>query len=136
MTKKVKGCDLFPLDSDYPETVQTIIGMFKDRLKAEGVINENLADKLTLELSIVLGGRDVYIPKLSRLKTFIRNISIFDKFNGDNTKKLADEYDMTPNRIYQIVKEQQAIRKKVRENKRLEARQKEARQLLNSAFPP
>ena len=56
------------------------------------------------------GGQLVYIPKDSAGKAMSRNAEIYSKFVGDNQAELAREYDLSVDRIYNIIAQERERR--------------------------
>jgi len=65
-----------------------------------------IAEALMERLRDNWGGQQIYIKKTDwgRGKIPQRDIEMYDKFNGHNHKQLAKEYDITLQRVYEIIK--------------------------------
>jgi Mor family transcriptional regulator len=50
------------------------------------------------------GGQPIYLPKGAQYDFSMRDMQVFERFNGHNHAALAREYNLTVMRIYQIVK--------------------------------
>lgn len=48
--------------------------------------------------------QSLYLPKGVKYELSRRDMEIFNRFNGTNHAQLARDYDLTPMRIYQIIK--------------------------------
>ena len=60
------------------------------------------------EMSNICGGRSYYIPRLGRIRSAIREVKLFEEFNGRNIPYLARKYRISGVRIYQALKNQRA----------------------------
>ncbi|RLV58609.1 hypothetical protein D5018_16445 [Parashewanella curva] len=98
----------------YPADLIAIMELFDKRLKQEGVHKDGLADRLIVEISIFLGGRHIYLPQSKRLQKIIRDLRIYDEFNGKNSLELAEKYDLTERTIHQILKDHREFLKEWR----------------------
>lgn len=58
-----------------------------------------------LKLSQYFMGDKIYLPKVERILSPARNRRIRREYNGENTKELAKEYDLTTTQILQIVRD-------------------------------
>lgn len=58
-----------------------------------------------LKLSQYFMGDKIYLPKAERILSPARNRRIRREYNGENTKELAQDYDLTTNQILQIVRD-------------------------------
>lgn len=56
-----------------------------------------------LRLSSVMGGCNLYVPKIERLTTELRDERIRAEFDGANHKVLAIRYNLSERRIREIV---------------------------------
>lgn len=53
-----------------------------------------------------LGGTQFYVPKSSSLDIVRRDLQILEEFNGSNHAELAQKFNLTVRRIYDIIAEQ------------------------------
>jgi len=53
-----------------------------------------------------LGGHKIYLPRDERLQRALRDIQIYQTFNGSNQEKLADLYGLTYAQICSIIAQQ------------------------------
>ncbi|WP_051227450.1 Mor transcription activator family protein [Oceanospirillum beijerinckii] len=60
-------------------------------------------------LSNYLSGRAFYLPRSDRLQRALRNIKIYQAFDGFNQRSLAQEYGLTPQRVYSIIEQQREL---------------------------
>nr|WP_207729150.1 Mor transcription activator family protein [Hungatella hominis] len=58
-----------------------------------------------IKLSQYFMGDKIYLPKAERILSPARNRRIRREYNGENTKELAQDYDLTTNQILQIVRD-------------------------------
>ena len=56
------------------------------------------------------GGRTFYLPRGETLEQAIRNVRMWDEFNGKNVGELCSRYKLTEQRVYQVLAEQRALR--------------------------
>lgn len=99
----------------WPKFLRELMTVLTDELKRNGHSKEDalkLAQKLVARQAHHLGGRMVYIPRDERLKQALRDMEIYDNYNGGNSRDLAERYDLTQQRICNIVKEQHGLFRK------------------------
>lgn len=58
---------------------------------------------MMLAITGYLGGMQVYIPKADKVRKELRNIEIWQRFDGTNIHKLAKEYDLAEQHLYRII---------------------------------
>ena len=68
-------------------------------------------------LADYFGGRMVYMPTGERLHQALRDAMIWTEFRGNNHLALAEKYDLTVVRVYQILAEQRSLMVKERQGK-------------------
>ncbi|MDO6497347.1 Mor transcription activator family protein [Photobacterium sanguinicancri] len=90
----------------WPSTLQSLSEVLNSELKRAKVDAPHLADKLTIALGHYFGGRDIYIPTGTKLKSALRNIDIWREYNGRNIEQLANRYKLTERQITEILREQ------------------------------
>lgn len=56
------------------------------------------------------GGRTFYLPRGETLEQAIRNVRMWDEFNGKNIGELCTRYKLTEQRVYQVLAEQRTLR--------------------------
>lgn len=94
-------------DSRYPELLADLADQIATKLVEHGFDMEKAAD---VGFSIVeyvrthWGGQGVYIPKGDSYVIDQVHLEIFEQFNGSNHNQLAARYNLSRQRIYQIVK--------------------------------
>lgn len=99
----------------WPKFLRELMDVLKDELKRSGHEEGDalkLAQKLVARQAQHLGGRMVYIPRDERLKLALRDMEIYDNYNGGNSRDLAERYNLTQQRICNIVKDQHALYRK------------------------
>ncbi|OZS45289.1 Mor transcription activator family protein [Photobacterium sanguinicancri] len=99
----------------WPSTLQSLSEVLNSELKRAKVDEPHLADKLTIALGHYFGGRDIYIPNGSKLKSALRNISIWREYNGRNIEQLANHHKLTERQITEIIREQRQAELKRRQ---------------------
>ena len=81
-------------------------------LKRNGVDDEEryrLMDKVLLAMAFLCGGRNYYLPQGERIKMQLRNKRIYDQFDGRNVRELARSFDLTPQQVYGVIREQRQL---------------------------
>lgn len=91
------------LKKKWPRTLAELMSVIETRLAKEKLNKPLLAEKLITDISFYLGGRDIYLPKGESLARFIRNLRIYQAFNGRNADELAKEHGFTRRQIDNIV---------------------------------
>lgn len=86
----------------WPELLRDIHSLIGDELKKRGADN-NLALPITYAIAKNLGGMQVYIPKGDALDTMIRDMHIWNEFNGTNVAQLALKYKVTFKTVYSVI---------------------------------
>lgn len=89
----------------WPKTLTLLFDVVENCLNSEKISRPHLSEKIIVAIAFYFGGRDMYIPNGKSLEMFLRNLRIFQEFNGQNKAELAKEYNMTERRIDQITKE-------------------------------
>lgn len=99
----------------WPSTLQSLSEVLNSELKRSNIEDPHLADKLTIALGHYFGGRDIYIPNGTKLKSALRNIAIWREYNGRNIEMLANRYKLTERQITEIIREQRQAEVKRRQ---------------------
>ncbi|MGF1727190.1 Mor transcription activator family protein [Photobacterium nomapromontoriensis] len=99
----------------WPSTLQSLSEVLNSELKRANIEAPHLADKLTIALGHYFGGRDIYIPTGIKLKSALRNISIWREYNGRNIEQLANHHKLTERQITEIIREQRQAEVKRRQ---------------------
>jgi Mor family transcriptional regulator len=84
-------------------------------LNKNDVESESLSFKLSLAIGNHLGGMQFYLPRGDALVRYIRDMEIWDSFNGRNTKELAHKHHLTEKSIYEILARMRKIEQKRRQ---------------------
>ncbi|MBE0378485.1 Mor transcription activator family protein [Pseudoalteromonas prydzensis] len=94
----------------WPSNLQSLALLIEAEL-TKAKINDPriLGEAITLAIGHYFGGRDVYIPTDQRLKAALRDIQIWQEFNGYNMEKLAIKFGLTQRRIAEIIQQQRRI---------------------------
>ncbi|WP_115720176.1 Mor transcription activator family protein [Gallaecimonas mangrovi] len=96
----------------WPQTLVNLVEIFEGAFKRQGLAEasaRSLAKVAVVSQAHYMGGRQFYLPKDDRLKTALRNIDIWNKFNGRNIDQLINEYGLTRPQLASIIKEQRAL---------------------------
>ncbi|MGF1688725.1 transcriptional regulator [Photobacterium japonica] len=99
----------------WPSTLQSLSEVLNSELKRANIEAPHLADKLTIALGHYFGGRDIYIPTGTKLKSALRNIAIWREYNGRNIEQLANHHKLTERQITEIIREQRQAEVKRRQ---------------------
>lgn len=91
------------LKQKWPKNLAELVSIVDSRLAKEKLDKPLLAEKLITDISIYLGGRDIYLPRGCSLLRFIRNLRIYQAFNGRNADDLAKEHGFSRRQIENIV---------------------------------
>lgn len=101
------------LKQRWPKTLTALVRIVDSRLIKEKLNKPLLAEKLITDISFYLGGRDIYLPRGGTLALFLRNVRIYQAFNGRNTHELAMEYQLTTRQIDNVIKQ---VRETIRQS--------------------
>lgn len=77
-------------------------------LELFGVIDSKLDDKaqsleVVLAIGELMGGMQFYLPRGDKLHQHIRDMEIYNEFNGRNIPELVKKYRLTNKAIYEVV---------------------------------
>lgn len=90
----------------YPELLSDVADHLTNVLSAHG-IDRGLAESAAREAAEFLrahwGGQNMYIPKGTLFELSERDLEIWNKWNGTNVLDLCREYDVSKQRLYQII---------------------------------
>lgn len=87
--------------SAWPAIVSELHSLIEHKLNTtSGDVNSL---DMTLAITDYLGGMQVYIPKADHVRKQLRNIEIYQKFNGKNVHQLTKEYNLAEQHIYRIL---------------------------------
>jgi len=96
----------------WPEGLVGLLKVQEAEFQRVGLAPETaylLAKAGIMAIAKYYGGRQWYLPKGDGLHTALRDAEIYRRANRDNIEELADEYKLTVQSIYRIVKEQQRL---------------------------
>lgn len=94
-------------ESTYPELLQDLADQIGLKLVEMGVTPERAAEIGFASAEHIRehwGGQPIYLPKGVQYNFSVRDMQLFERFDGNNHLALAREYNLTVMRIYQIVK--------------------------------
>ncbi len=101
------------LDDDprlWPKTLFDLRAVIESQLKhGKATTNEAIARDVTAAIAHYLGGRQVYLPRDSRLQRALRDYQIYANFNGSNHHQLAEKSGLTSAQIYNILAQQKKL---------------------------
>lgn len=93
----------------WPSIVVDLFKIVKLKYQKQGIEDIKVTLETTLALIDYLGGMQVYVPKGERLRKHIRNMEIYYRFNGQNVRELARQFEQTEQSIYRILAEQKRL---------------------------
>ena len=102
----------------YPELITNLAEILADLLREKGhdqVAANEIAFQAAESVRREFGGQLLYIPKGTAFDTGERDAEIYRKFDGQNTKELAHEYDLSEQTVYRILAR---VRRAMREPQR------------------
>lgn len=94
-------------ESTYPELLQDLADQVGLKLVELGVDPEKAAEIGFASAEHIRehwGGQPIYLPKGAQYEFSMRDMQVFEQFNGHNHAALAREYNLSVMRIYQIIK--------------------------------
>ncbi|ABM25758.1 prophage MuSo1, positive regulator of late transcription, putative [Shewanella sp. W3-18-1] len=95
--------------SKWPENLVALSDVIDACLAEEKVVANKLTEKIITSIAFYLGGRDLYLPNGKSLEMFLRNLRIYQEFNGRNKAELARKYSMTERNIDKITEDLKAL---------------------------
>lgn len=94
----------------WPSNLQSLALLIESQLTKASVNNpQGVGEAITLAIGHYFGGRDVYIPTDQRLKAALRDIQIWQEFNGCNMEKLSIKFGLTQRRVAEIIQQQRSV---------------------------
>ena len=99
----------------WPSTLSDIIEILKCELIRQGEDLDKAqgsAAKLVGVMAHYFGGKSVYLPTGEVLKDALRNVKIYQEFDGKNVPELVSKYRLSESHIYAILREQRALLRK------------------------
>jgi Mor family transcriptional regulator len=97
------ACDLPEDSATWPALLLELHGVIHNELGKSGISQDGLALKMVLSISEYMGGMQVYLPRGDKLKQQIRDMEIYQQFNGRNIAQLTKRHHLTNKRIYEII---------------------------------
>lgn len=94
-------------EAAYPEILRDLADQVALKISELGVDTEKCADigfAVAEHIREHWGGQPIYLAKGVQYDFSMRDMQLFERFNGHNHVELAREYNLTVMRIYQIVK--------------------------------
>ncbi len=96
----------------WPSTVTDLFNIIKLEFKKQNISDAKVILETAFSIVDYLGGMQVYLPKGDRLRTYIRDMEIYLRFNGRNIRELARHYKQTEQNIYRILAKQKKLHEK------------------------
>ncbi|WP_304635516.1 Mor transcription activator family protein [Pseudoalteromonas sp.] len=94
----------------WPSNLQSLALLIESELTKAKVGNAQLVgESIAMAIGHYFGGRDVYIPTDQRLKAALRDIQIWQEFNGQNMEAIAIKYGLTQRRVAEVIQQQRGI---------------------------
>ncbi len=94
-------------ESKYPEILEDLVAHLVEELTAAGLESakgREIAWNASERIRKTWSGMNIYIPKGRDFDLSKRDYEIYRRWNGDNKFQLCREYDITEQRLYQILK--------------------------------
>lgn len=106
----------------WPQTLAELVSIFKDEMTTGAVKmdEENaikLAKRLVARQAHHMGGRQFYLPRDERLRKAMRDVEIWQRWNGRNVGELQRQFDLTAQQVYAIIREQRQLERDRRQAK-------------------
>lgn len=96
----------------WPGDLTTLAEVIRVQMKQEGESDDAVyrqMERVLLVMSFMCGGRNYYLPKGDRIKRALRNKRIYDSFTGHNHRELCQQFQLTEQKIYEILREQRQL---------------------------
>ncbi|WP_428614239.1 Mor transcription activator family protein [Pseudoalteromonas sp.] len=94
----------------WPSNLQSLALLIESELNKAKVSNAQVVgESITIAIGHYFGGRDVYIPTDKRLKAALRDIQIWQEFNGNNMEALAVKFRLTQRRVAEVIQQQRLV---------------------------
>ncbi|MGD8111489.1 Mor transcription activator family protein [Vibrio sp. TRT 17S01] len=91
----------------WPEAVRQIYDLFKFELNKAGV-DEALAITLVSSLCHSFGGMQFYLGRGKALERLLRDIKIWNDFDGKNVPHLIEKYNVSYSQVYRVISRMRA----------------------------
>lgn len=99
--------DIVEFMQDAPELINQLFATLTTLGIEHGLdtkVAQNLAANATQKVVDAFGGEVIYIPKGLAMQMSVRDLKIYQEFNGNNHRELAHKYGLSMQAIYKIVK--------------------------------
>lgn len=96
----------------WPKDLVEIADFVLAELKAAGYQDAELnllTEKILVGLCFRSGGRGFYLPQADRVKRALRDKQIYDAFNGHNIRQLVRHFELSEQKVYEVLREQRAL---------------------------
>ena len=96
----------------WPGELVTLAEAIRAQMLREGEKEEatyKQMERVLLVMSFLCGGRNYYLPNGDRIKRALRNKRIYDAFTGHNHRELCQQFRLSEQKIYEIIKEQRQL---------------------------
>lgn len=93
----------------WPRDLVELAEVIRAQLQREGVEDEAMyrqAERVLLAMAFLCGGRSYYLPKGERIKKALRDKRLYDEFDGRNVRSLASRYDLSEQKVYDVIRRQ------------------------------
>ena len=104
------------IDNDpraWPRSLADMLSVIQHQLMRSQSLTKDaaypVARDIMASLAHYMGGRQLYFPRDDRLQRALRDIRIYQTFDGRNHQALADHYGLTTMQIYNIVAQQKKL---------------------------
>jgi len=87
----------------WPEAVRQMYDLFKHELEKAGV-DDSIAINLISATCQNFGGMQFYLGRGKSLERHLRNLKIWNDFNGNNVPELIKKYDASYSQVYRVIK--------------------------------
>ncbi len=91
----------------WPEAVRQIYDLFKFELNKAGA-DEAIAINLISSLCHSFGGMQFYLGRGKALERLLRDIQIWNDFDGKNVPHLIEKYNVSYSQVYRIISRMRA----------------------------
>lgn len=112
LLKNIDKVPVSEIKEHWPQDAAALLAIFESRLK--GVLGEDKASKYAIDLLTAAaqygGGRKWYLPTKEKLMKLFRDQQIFSDSRRMQVRDLVTKYQMGESQIYNIIKEQQALK--------------------------
>ncbi|MCW7552571.1 hypothetical protein NX722_07895 [Endozoicomonas gorgoniicola] len=96
----------------WPGELVTLAEAIRTQMRREGEQEDatyKQMERVLLAMSFLCGGRNYYLPNGDRIKRALRNKRIYDSFTGHNHRELCQQFRLSEQKIYEIIKEQRQL---------------------------